>query len=163
MSSKKKQCKQCRRNLPVTEFYHYPKNADRLLNICKADFREARVRRYHDNPDARRRDREQAHRWRKENPLRSKAQRAANSANARACKSGSHGRLTADDVLAVWETNGYRCAVCKKNLAKKDRDLTIDHQDPLEFGGSNTPDNLRCACQSCNSKEYWKCRRERAA
>jgi hypothetical protein len=26
----------------------------------------------------------------------------------------------------------------------------------LEFGGPNLPDNLRTACRSCNSKEYWR-------
>jgi HNH endonuclease len=66
----------------------------------------------------------------------------------------------ARDVIAVWEASNYRCAVCNKDLSKKDGDLTLDHRQPLEFDGPNTPGNLRTACRSSNSKEYWRCWRE---
>ena len=160
MSSKKKQCKQCLRNLPLSEFYHSATNADRLSNICKVDCREARLRRYHENPDVRRRDREQVRRWKKDNPLRAKAKQAAVEANARAAKRGIPGRITGCDVIRAWVASAYRCAVCDKDLSKKDGDLSLDHRHPLEFSGPNTPDNLRAACRSCNGKEYWKWRRD---
>ena len=85
---------------------------------------------------------------------------AAGGANRRAFERDVSGSLTADHVLAAWGASGYRCAVCEKDLSKKDGDLTLDHRHPLEFGGPNAPENLRAACKSCNSKEYWKWWRE---
>ena len=160
MLSKKKQCKKCFRKKPRSEFYRSRSNADRLSNICKADCREARLRRYYDDPDARRRGTEQVRQWKKQYPLRAKAQQAAATANARAAKRGIRGRITGRDVIRAWEASAYRCAVCDKDLSKKDGDLSLDHRHPLEFGGPNTQDNLRAACRSCNAKEYWRWWRE---
>jgi 5-methylcytosine-specific restriction endonuclease McrA len=160
MSSKRKRCTKCLRNLPVTEFYRHPTTADRLHPFCKADCCRAGRRRYHEHPDVRTRVRESARRWRKQFPLKIKAQQAALSANLRAAGRGRRGLITGRDVISAWESSGYRCAVCDKDLSVRNGDLTLDHKVPLEFRWSNTPDNLRATCRSCNSKEYWRCRRE---
>jgi 5-methylcytosine-specific restriction endonuclease McrA len=160
MSSKRKRCRTCRRILPLTEFYDQPTNADRFSNICKADCRKARLRRYYQDPNARRRGTEQVRQWKKQNPLRAKAQQAAATANARALKRGISGRITGRDVIRAWEASDYHCAVCDKDLSRKDGDLSLDHRHPMEFGGPNAPDNLRAACRSCNPREYWMWRRE---
>ena len=160
MSTKRKQCKKCLRYLPVTKFYRHPTTADGLFPCCKADHARAALCRYRERPEVRRRAKEWARRWKKQNPLKAKAQQAAAAANGRAAKRGLPGRLTGRDVIRAWESSGYRCAVCKKDLSKKDGDLSLDHQHPLEFGGPNTPNNLRAACRSCNAKEYWKWKRE---
>ena len=160
MSTKRKQCKKCLRILSVKKFYRHPTTADRLFPCCKADHARAALCRYRERPEVRRRAKEWARRWKKQNPLKAKAQQAAAEANRRAAKRGVPGRLTGRDVIGAWEASGYRCAVCKKDLSKKDGDLSLDHQHPLEFGGPNTPNNLRAVCRSCNAKEYWKWWRE---
>lgn len=156
MCTKKKRCKTCLRNKPLSEFYDHKTNRDRLFHVCKACLCEAGHRRYHGRLEVRKRITEGKRRWRKQNPLRAKAQQASDGANARASQKGVAGRITADDVIRAWEISGYRCAVGGEDLSKKDGNLTIDHTTPMSCGGTNTPDNLRAACRSCNQKEYWR-------
>lgn len=59
-------------------------------------------------------------------------------------------------VQEVFERDGYRCYLCgAMTLASaKVPNLwapTVDHQVPLAQGGSDTPDNVRCAHFICNS------------
>lgn len=57
--------------------------------------------------------------------------------------------LTHRERAAVWEKTGGCCAYCGKQT-NPFRDFTIDHVVPLVDGGSDTLDNLTCACSSCN-------------
>ncbi len=68
-------------------------------------------------------------------------------ANARAAASGSRGSLTQEDVRLVMAVG--RCYYCGGTHL-----LGIEHVIPLSAGGSNTPDNLVCACRSCNARKW---------
>ena len=48
----------------------------------------------------------------------------------------------------VFERDGYQCVYCGST-----DNLTLDHVVPVIRGGSNEPDNLACACKSCNSSK----------
>lgn len=50
--------------------------------------------------------------------------------------------------LSVFGRDGYRCADCGST-----EDLTLDHIHPWSRGGSDTEDNLRVLCRSCNSRK----------
>ena len=163
MSTKSKKCRSCNRRLSVNEFYTHPSTRDHRLPSCKKCHSTYVGRRYNEDPAVRRRVIEQATRWNRKNQYRAKALAAVRDANSRAEHHGLADRVTAEDVSDAWERCEYRCAVCGKDLGAKDRDLTIDHESPMEFGGSNEPGNLRAACRSCNSREYWRCRREQGA
>lgn len=79
------------------------------------------------------------------NPDRAQARSAAQSANARARALGIAGRLTAEDVLALWEINPA-CVECGDGRG-------VDHVSPLSAGGANSPANLQNLCHSCNSRK----------
>jgi len=46
----------------------------------------------------------------------------------------------------VFQRDGYQCGHCGSTV-----DLTIDHIQPVIWGGSNDPSNLQTLCRSCNS------------
>ena len=46
----------------------------------------------------------------------------------------------------VFARDGYRCLECGSPV-----DLTIDHIQPVSWGGSNDPSNLQTLCRGCNS------------
>jgi hypothetical protein len=52
------------------------------------------------------------------------------------------------DALTV--RDGYLCYICEKSF-KTRKEVTIDHWWPLSAGGTWALDNLRLACQPCNS------------
>lgn len=57
---------------------------------------------------------------------------------------------------AVAERDGWVCWMCGRGLVEAHPDprrrLTADHLVPQIHGGSDEPENLRAACQSCNSR-----------
>ncbi|WP_169749582.1 HNH endonuclease, partial [Streptomyces exfoliatus] len=50
-----------------------------------------------------------------------------------------------------------RCAQCGKTPLDHQVLLDIDHKVPVEWGGSDDPDNLQPLCQECNAgkKDYY--------
>lgn len=43
-----------------------------------------------------------------------------------------------------------RCVYCSLTLAK--REMSADHLIPIKLGGAFTPENLVCACTTCNNE-----------
>lgn len=59
--------------------------------------------------------------------------------------------------LAIYLRDGFRCAYCMADLHGADyRDLTVDHVQAKEDGGSDDPSNLILACRSCNCSKQNK-------
>jgi 5-methylcytosine-specific restriction endonuclease McrA len=58
----------------------------------------------------------------------------------------------ADRIAVEWlHAASFLCNYCGHEIAQADR--TIDHVQPVSRGGKHTPDNLRRACRSCNSRK----------
>ncbi len=55
-----------------------------------------------------------------------------------------------ENILKVFERDGYRCYKCDKLLTRFS--ATLDHIEPVSKGGDNSLDNLRTACLHCNSQ-----------
>lgn len=69
-------------------------------------------------------------------------------ASRRARKSGSEGRVTADDWRALTEILGTACLACgSKNQP------TQDHIVPLAKGGLHDPRNMQPLCRPCNERK----------
>jgi 5-methylcytosine-specific restriction endonuclease McrA len=100
-----------------------------------------------------------AARWAKNNP----EAVAARHNRRRAKEAGAPGSYTKDDVRELLRQTGRVCFYCSTALTR----FHIDHFIPLSRGGSNFPDNLRLACQSCNcskgAKMPWEWMPERFA
>jgi 5-methylcytosine-specific restriction endonuclease McrA len=69
----------------------------------------------------------------------------AMSANTRAKKAGQGGKLTHNDLEAVFLRGSGKCAKCATSTH-----IVFDHVIPLYKGGTNTTDNLQLLCRLCN-------------
>jgi 5-methylcytosine-specific restriction endonuclease McrA len=56
--------------------------------------------------------------------------------------------VTVEEIIS---RDGMVCYLCGKELG--DDALSLDHVIPLRRGGTHTPENLRIACRSCNSRK----------
>ena len=56
--------------------------------------------------------------------------------------------VSRDDIIA---RDGQACYLCGRELSI--HEVTLDHVTPLSQGGTHTPDNVRLAHGSCNSKK----------
>jgi 5-methylcytosine-specific restriction endonuclease McrA len=83
--------------------------------------------------------------WRAKNPEAAAAARD----KRRARDAGAAGFYSADDVRALLKTQGRVCFYCPAALKK----FHVDHFIPLARGGSNWPENLRLACERCNTSK----------
>ena len=71
----------------------------------------------------------------------------------RARARSSPGQYTRDDVMFCLTLQGWRCFYCLASLYDA---FEVDHMTPLSRGGSNGPENIVCACPSCNVHKYTK-------
>jgi 5-methylcytosine-specific restriction endonuclease McrA len=103
--------------------------------------------------------RENIARWQKKNPDKTSGYNArwakanpekcnANTQRYLARKRGAEGSFTSADIKRQTKAQRGKCYYCGKK-----RKLTIEHLVPLNRGGSNNPDNIVMACQSCNSSK----------
>lgn len=118
-------------------------NHDRLAE-------RARLR-YLANPAAARR---RGQEWLRARPTLAAAGFAANAANRRADMWDADGRLSREDVLALWIREPV-CVDCGDGRG-------LDHVIPLSRGGSNTTGNLANRCRFCNSRKGVRERRAAA-
>ncbi len=72
---------------------------------------------------------------------------------------GSHTQKEIDEIL---QRQKNKCADCKRKFTRK-RPATLDHVTPISKGGSESADNLRWICKSCNSQKSAKSPEEWAA
>jgi len=91
--------------------------------------------------------------WERRNPELMAAKRQ----KRRARLAGAEGFHTKNDVLALMDLQGHKCAMCKCAISmrpKSDQKKShVDHIVPLSLGGSNWPSNLQMLCYSCNSSK----------
>jgi 5-methylcytosine-specific restriction endonuclease McrA len=66
---------------------------------------------------------------------------------------GAGGWHTAADVQRLHDEQGGLCCYCGKELKGR---YEIDHKTPLSRGGTDWPENICCACESCNSRKQTK-------
>lgn len=87
--------------------------------------------------------------WAKSNPIK----RRVNESARRARMKGSEGRFTKADLLAIVESQKWKCVVCRTSL----RDgYHADHIQPLVSGGSNDKYNIQALCPACNCSKRAK-------
>jgi 5-methylcytosine-specific restriction endonuclease McrA len=113
---------------------------------------------------------EQSRRWQVANPERvrelSRLGRQRNIEKARerdrlrgpsrkAARRGAPGVHSPADVRAQFDFQGGVCFYCAANLTwdEKPRTWHLDHVIPISRGGSNGPENIVCACASCNQSK----------
>ena len=61
----------------------------------------------------------------------------------------------------LFERDGWICYLCgcltlPDAPPRHPRYPTLDHVKPLSRGGTNDPENLRCACLDCNARKHAK-------
>lgn len=101
------------------------------------------------------RARRRANDWRHERPTRAAALGAAKAANRRAEAYGADGRLSAYQLIELWQRQPH-CLGCGDGRG-------LDHIVPLSRGGSNTSGNIQNLCRSCNSRKGTRLPNEIAA
>ena len=70
---------------------------------------------------------------------------------ARGRREGISGKLRFEVLTA----SDYRCAYCGRGIEDGVK-LVVDHVVPVNWGGANTFENLKAACQECNGgKQAW--------
>jgi 5-methylcytosine-specific restriction endonuclease McrA len=85
--------------------------------------------------------------WKKRNPQQVKADNAAR--NNRIRRVG--GKITAEEVLALYERQRGRCAACNKRVKLK---YHLDHIMPLALGGMHEIGNAQILCPRCNVTKH---------
>lgn len=88
--------------------------------------------------------------YRKSNPEKIRA----HSRNRHARKKQAEGTHTAADVQLKFQQQQGKCYWCSKKLDPVD--YHADHIIALSKGGSNGPENLCCACPTCNLQKHNK-------
>jgi len=73
--------------------------------------------------------------------------------NRRARKIAAGGTYTVADIQAQYTTQNGCCFYCGVPLLGT---YDMDHRVPLARGGTNWPENMVCACGSCNNRKYTK-------
>lgn len=82
----------------------------------------------------------------------------ARNLNERARMFQAEGHLHPQDLREIVKRDGSRCVYCDRALdytrrgASRDTDASLDHIIRLCDGGSNTYENVVCACRGCNQR-----------
>lgn len=129
-----KTCGKCGVKKPLTEFYRNNSRKDGYEWRCKACQREYDEQR--------------------SGTLHRKAQRALSDARRAARKVEVEQRREVKDTLTLAEVKTVlaqkECTYCGKQI-KDQSERTLDHVTPIQYGGTNSFDNITMACRSCNS------------
>jgi 5-methylcytosine-specific restriction endonuclease McrA len=86
----------------------------------------------------------------------------ARSLNMRARMYQADGHLKAHDLRRIVERDRSRCVYCDQELdyevagSNTKNDASFDHIIRLVDGGSNTYENVACACRGCNQRNASK-------
>lgn len=90
--------------------------------------------------------------WNKAHPEAAKA----NNINRRARLTNA-GSITGINIANKLSELNYTCYLCSKSLYVEDKLIYhLEHITPLSKGGTNAPDNISCACPSCNLRKGTK-------
>ena len=144
----------------------YANNPDKVKAMKKREYEKHRddyIRRsrkhYQDNIEQKRAYRKEKYRenyeqnkeeilkanreWQKKNPRRC----LIIVQNRRARIKKADGTHNIDDIKKIYKSQAGKCAYCGGIL---EEGYHVDHIIPLSRGGANSPDNLCCACPTCN-------------
>lgn len=165
--SSSKLCTTCGQTLPISQFWKKQECRDGRMPNCRACAAERRsalhqqksaewqaeftrknrkkAREWGRNNSARAVSRANA--WRKANPEKNKAYKAATSARRRAQTKGG---ATGPETQAWFNAQRKVCHWCGLRCADAP---TIDHRVPLTRGGKHEIRNLLIACHSCNARK----------
>ena len=139
----KKICKSCGAEKVISDYY--VRKDGWVFSRCKQCYLSGDKRRgeFADHQH-KEHARKQKAAWRSNRPEYDRAQKA----NSRASKMGVDGVLAPDQIKAVWDRWNGCCWICGHQANQ------LDHFRPLNkrAGGTNTPDNVRPICNSCNQK-----------
>jgi len=180
MDTTSKTCKDCGTQFPATAEFFYG-NGTGLLPRCKTCHKAYCTRWYQQNPDRakvlrnratkkykakhpdriaksrskpeyKQRKSEWSKKDRKENPEKHKALDANNRFLRKSRLAGTPGRLSASIVKKQLQLQDGKCWWCGCALIE----YHVDHVIPISKGGTNTPQNIVCACPSCNLRKHAK-------
>jgi 5-methylcytosine-specific restriction endonuclease McrA len=126
-----KTCRGCNEEKPVHEFYDREDMADGKNSQCRACLRKR-----FDSLDAK--DPEKTRLAHKLRALRYLHKRMGS----------IEGDFTLNQVIGIWEAQGRKCLYCGVSLPMGD--ISLDHKQPTELGGTNHFFNLAAACETCN-------------
>lgn len=79
---------------------------------------------------------------------------AASNARTKAIRLQAEGQYTGHDVLKCFRLQEGCCYYCNIKVGGKGARWQVDHVIPLSRGGTNLPENIVVACESCNRKKY---------
>lgn len=118
----------------------------KAANPAKARYIELRrLERIRTTPELRAKAAARVKRWVQNNPEAAAELRQ----NRRARELGAEGSHTRQDIHAILRLQRRLCYYCSTALERFD----VDHWIPLSRGGTNHPQNLVIACDSCNSSK----------
>lgn len=123
-------------------------NKDKLREKCRIKSRKTKykMKRAEWQRNNRERIRENQRNWIAAHPEQIKAIRA----NARAIRRKAEGTHTKADIIAIYNRQQGRCYYCDIAL---NNSYHVDHKIPLCRDGTNLPENLVCACPTCNLRK----------
>lgn len=74
--------------------------------------------------------------------------------NQKAEKLGVRGRISAEDLLAVFYEAGFRCEYC--GIGLNWQGVSFDHRTAFARGGTNDRRNLAASCMTCQRGKFTK-------
>ena len=125
-----KKCTQCGEEKPLEGYHRNKTRKDGRFEECKVCFNSRNRSSY------------------KTSELRV-FQVKARDANKSALRHGVEGRITADQLMKLFNDRDWTCHYCGI-YSKGSGEMTLDHVEPMAKGGSNTIDNCVPACHVCN-------------
>lgn len=166
-----KRCTKCRRWKPFVAYSRDRQRYDGLCPSCRACGRKAwrllkarhpeQIRaanrmasaRYRQRYPRRRLESQRRYRRRYATRLRVESRLRARRRYRRARKAQAIGWYGIHDVARIYATQRAQCFYCWRQLHGR---FHVDHKIPLARGGTNWPDNICCACSSCNLRKHAK-------
>lgn len=147
-----KYCVVCRieKSLSADNFSLSKDYSDGFKNTCKKCLASRATDRYRCNPE---KFRQRAREYSKNNL----DKRRATNSRRRAIKLNAAGSHTADDVKRKFESQRGLCYWCGKKLETSGKNkFQADHLIALSRGGTDGPENIVCACPTCNYSKHNK-------
>ena len=129
-----KQCKACKQEKPISEFYAHKSTKDRLISICKACHSEKSKKR-RETPENKERSRLATERWRK-NPK--------NKRSYLSSKYKARYGITLDEYENMLDSQDNKCFICEEEAGYNNKPLYVDHCH-------STNKVRKLLCQHCNS------------
>lgn len=89
-----------------------------------------------------------------QHPVERRYKRLAVSNNRKAERLGLLGRISHEDLVAVFRRSGGSCTYCGIGITSAG--CSFDHVVPFDRGGENTEDNIVACCVTCQREKFTK-------